>query len=79
MTGLGEGFLEFCSSQYYPAEQSFLCSSDNQFYGDLLDFQPDSYFDSGDSDQENFYYESQVRLTCSLNLLKMSFSHFLFS
>ncbi|KAK3797644.1 hypothetical protein RRG08_054670 [Elysia crispata] len=64
MSGLGEGFLEFCGNQYYPTEQSFLCPPDNQFYGDFLDFQPDSYFDSGESDQENFCYESQVVPTC---------------
>ncbi|GFO41983.1 pancreas transcription factor 1 subunit alpha [Plakobranchus ocellatus] len=61
MAGLGEGFLEFCGSQYYPtSEQNFLCPEENQFYGELLDFQPDSYFDSGESDQENLYFESQV-------------------
>ncbi|RUS88147.1 hypothetical protein EGW08_004109 [Elysia chlorotica] len=64
MSGLGEGFLEFCGSQYYPTDQSFICPSENQFYGDFLDFQTDSYFDSSESDQENFCYESQVVPTC---------------
>ncbi|GFR71849.1 pancreas transcription factor 1 subunit alpha [Elysia marginata] len=70
MTSLGDGFLEFCGNQYYATDQSFLCPSENHFYGDLLDFQPDAYFDSGDSDQENFHHESQVvptsfKETCS--------------
>lgn len=66
MTSLGDGFLEFCGNQYYSGDHSFLGPPESQFYGDFLDFQPDAYFDSGESDQENFYHESQVVPTSAI-------------